>query len=216
MRAWFGGDLAAWTFTVGEQITVGALQGRTALAVGGIGVTFYNAPVGGTRYTDLLDAEGGSIAHVLSSTGDNGYGYAQIPRVQGPHEVTDMWAQAGDGPRTLMTATDAAAVAHRTAEDLHAHRHLPDPHPGLFVAAAGGSDIRLPDGDTKTTGLRIWVPSGARDANAFEALCNVGTAEAPDWRPGTVVSPYGQLRAQAVAPNMVPLKVLQRSGAPNA
>ncbi|MFE9936310.1 hypothetical protein [Streptomyces hirsutus] len=60
-------------------------------------VTFWNAAADGVRYTDLLDGAGAPVEAVVSDE------HGSIPRFQGPHGVTGMWADAG-GPRAWMDA----------------------------------------------------------------------------------------------------------------
>ncbi|MCW5252206.1 hypothetical protein [Streptomyces sp. SHP 1-2] len=60
-------------------------------------VTFWDSAVDGARYTDLLDGTGAAVEAVTSDE------HGAIPRFQGPHGVTGMWADAG-GPRAWMDA----------------------------------------------------------------------------------------------------------------
>lgn len=121
MRWWFGGSLSDWTFA---PVSLAGVDDADDLAqlVGGVEVTFWNAEVGGTRYTDLLDVDGVPITSVFSSDGGDGREVGTIPPFQGPEDVTRMWAQAGDGPRALIMATDvgdmaAAAIAQAEAAE---------------------------------------------------------------------------------------------------
>lgn len=67
-------------------------------------VTFWDSEVGGTRYTDLLDAEGLPTAAIDSKAG-------QLPLFYGPDGVVAMWADDGDNERHLMLATDTQTIA---------------------------------------------------------------------------------------------------------
>jgi hypothetical protein len=101
----FGGGIADWTF--GTVDGINEVDNLTQ-AVGDIAVTFWTAEVGGTQYTDLIGPDGQPTA-TITSTPDGGAGgraVGQIPPLQGPDGVKQMWAQAGDGPRALMVTTD--------------------------------------------------------------------------------------------------------------
>lgn len=104
----FGGGLSDWTFTVGDEVVVGALTGRAVVAVGEVDVTFWSAETGGSQYSDLRDTDGQPIVSVLSEDGNGVRAVGQIPPFVGPDDVKKMWAQAADGPRALMVTTDAA------------------------------------------------------------------------------------------------------------
>jgi hypothetical protein len=100
-RHWFGQSLTDWTFTVGSS--------DEAVLAGGVEISFYNAAVGGSQYTDLLDQAGSPITTVTSSDGTS-LPVGTIPRFQGPDTVTEMWADAGGGARFLMVAVDLGAT----------------------------------------------------------------------------------------------------------
>jgi hypothetical protein len=87
---------------------------------------------------------------------------------------------------------------------------------GDFVATAGGSTIRVPDGDVTTQALLLRVPDGDRTtANAPDTLSvewNAGTAGTPNWRRTGWFNEFGELRSQASAASRIPFRVKQRDG----
>ncbi|KAB2344892.1 glycosyl hydrolase family 28-related protein [Actinomadura rudentiformis] len=106
-RHWFGAGLADWTFTTGD--------GSVLLLAPSAVVTFWNAPTGGVRYTDLLSAGEAPMDAVVSGDGVNTPA-GMLPRFQGPPEVLGMWADAGAGTRLWITATDLGdTIASLTA-----------------------------------------------------------------------------------------------------
>lgn len=89
-------------------------------------------------------------------------------------------------------------------------------NPADFVATAGGSEIRIPDGNTTTQALRIRVPAGDRTTagapDTLEVQWNAGTDGAPNWRRVGWLNEFGEIRVQASAGSRVPLRVKQRDG----
>ena len=111
MRYWYGGTHADWVMTPGNQTGEDSpVQGYQPVMVPGQTVTLWDAPTGGTQYTDLLDADGNPISQVTADE------YGSIPPFQGPDGVTYLWASAsedGSEPRYLMaspTLGDALAA----------------------------------------------------------------------------------------------------------
>ncbi|MGW1546668.1 glycosyl hydrolase family 28-related protein [Streptomyces sp. NPDC002346] len=66
----------------------------------GAEVTFWDTPVDGTQYTDLLDVSGTPASSMISDE------HGALPRFQGPDGVAGMWADAGGGTRAWMSARD--------------------------------------------------------------------------------------------------------------
>lgn len=95
---------------------------------------------------------------------------------------------------------------------------------GLSAAAAvltaGGSTIRIPDGDSTTQALLIRVPSGDRTTlsapDTLSVEWNAGTDGSPNWRRTGWFNEFGELRTQASAPTRVPFRVKQRDGTQTA
>ncbi|MGW4728084.1 hypothetical protein ACWEQC_02575 [Streptomyces shenzhenensis] len=67
-------------------------------------VTFYDAQVDGTQYTDLLNTASEPITSVTSDE------YGGLPRFWGPDGVTGMWASAGGGSRAYMDAHSVTSI----------------------------------------------------------------------------------------------------------
>lgn len=101
-RHWFLGGVSDWAFTTATADGVANLAQLT----GGATIQFWNARVGGTRYTDLLDVNGDPIDEAVSSDGGDGSVVGAYAPIQGPDDVTYMWAGAGDGPRVLVATWD--------------------------------------------------------------------------------------------------------------
>lgn len=103
-RYWFGQTLTDWAMTLGTPTDDGnGVLSAPVSAVGPVTITFWNAPTGGSQYTDLLDASGTPIAQVTVGDGTT-YPIGTIPRIQGPDGVTVMWADGGAGIRYKMVA----------------------------------------------------------------------------------------------------------------
>jgi len=101
-----------------QDFSVGVGASNTAILQGGTTVTFYNARTGGTQWTDLLDMSGGAISSVTTSDGTDGRAVGSIPMFQGPDGVFELWAQAGSGPRQLMTASNLGSFVAARYLDL--------------------------------------------------------------------------------------------------
>lgn len=103
MRFWFGSDIAAYVI---NTITIGSAN-NVAQLVGGAAVTFWTSETGGTQYIDLLDSQGNAITFVVAADGSpGGRAVGVLPPFRGPDDVKRMWAQAGAGPRILITTND--------------------------------------------------------------------------------------------------------------
>lgn len=157
----FGGEIAAWTFTVGA--------GDVATVVAGATVSFWSAPTGGTQYTDLAtNADGtGAVDHITSADGTGATARGGLPLFYGPNDVWLMWASANGGPRALMLANDlptsvqantsslvslsASLSAHLSATNPHAVRMTDLVDTNLGAATQG----QLPSWDASTS---RWVP----------------------------------------------------------
>lgn len=125
----FGGDIAAYTISAGTA--------NAATLVGGATITFFDSVTGGSQYTDLAADSTGvtGINFVTSQDGSGGTSIGQIPQFWGPDGIVAMWASANGGPRTLMEATDTAAIAAANATavgatqaQLTSHIAAPNPH----------------------------------------------------------------------------------------
>jgi hypothetical protein len=99
----FGQGPSDWTFTVGTA--------NAATLAGGVTITFWDLPASGTQYTNLLDANGTAITSVTSANGTTALPVGTIPLFYGPDTVTEMWADAGGGYRSLVLAHDGFASA---------------------------------------------------------------------------------------------------------
>lgn len=85
---------------------------------------------------------------------------------------------------------------------------------GASVLTAGGSIIRIPNGDTGTSALRIQLPAGDRadapDTMAF--YVNTGTDASPVWSKTGWYNEYGEFRVQPSASTRTPAKVRRVAG----
>ncbi|MEU1761315.1 hypothetical protein [Micromonospora sp. NPDC005652] len=130
-RYWFGAKLPDWVFASIDD--VGGSNDMVQVR-GGVEVTFHNAEVGGTPYSDLLDVNGVAVSSVITSDGSDGRAPGTIPPFEGPDGVLEMWASAAGGPRLLIEGrtsqllAGAASVAAETAQALAAHLAAPNPH----------------------------------------------------------------------------------------
>lgn len=102
-RHQFGQSPSDWTFTIGT--------GSTAVLAGSVAITMWDLPSAGTQITDLLNSSGAPITSVTSASGTGGLPIGTIPQFYGPDGVTEMWADAGGGYRSQITAHDAYAAS---------------------------------------------------------------------------------------------------------
>lgn len=116
----FGQTPADWTFTVGGS--------GEAILAGGVTMTMWDNPTSGTQQTDLLNATGGAVTTVTSSTGSDGLAAGTIPAFYGPDGVTALWADAGGGARSLMVAGDIGASVSTVQSTLTSHTGAENPH----------------------------------------------------------------------------------------
>jgi len=141
MRYPFGGTLADWTF---DPISVGEVD-NVVHSIGNVEITCWSERVGGQRYTDLLDADGQPVSHVLSSGGDDGAAVGQIPVFFGPDDVPRMWVAAGGGPRALILAheqpsTDVVNDPAKLDRSLYSRRGV------LLAASAADGPVPVDPG----------------------------------------------------------------------
>ena len=197
MRFLFGGGAADWTFVPdGDQVVVGDLTGEHAVIVGGVQVTLWSAETGGVQYADLLDTDENPIAAVVSEDGTTLRSLGQIPPFWGPDNVPELWAQAADGPRSLLLGRlgDAMLAVQQesgtTAAQFAAHSASANPHSTAthdlsdFSAAAPAAG-QIPVWNA-TSGA--WEPSSPAglDPNAFVKVTGGSTIAVPNGNTTTV------------------------------
>lgn len=161
-RLTFGGGLADWTMTIDGTSSV--------FATGNVNVTFWDSRTGGNRYLDLQDTSGSAVTSVTSSTGADGQAIGQIPNFLGPDGVFELWAQAGSGPRALMTAINLGSYLGPMRSQLDAHLSPGVVNPHL------------------TTLTSLIDVSGASAGTAGQLL---GTDGSGGWAPVTVAGVGG-------------------------
>jgi len=125
----FGQGPSDWTFTVGAA--------NAATLAGGVVITVWDSATSGTQLTDLLDATGSAISTVTSSTGASGLPVGTIPRFSGPDGVTQMWADAGGGYRSLMVALDLGADVKTLQTSTAGHYAASNPHNTTYFDLTG-------------------------------------------------------------------------------
>lgn len=90
-------------------------------------------------------------------------------------------------------------------------------NPADFVKTAGGSTIRIPDGNTTLFAQEIRLPASRTNApDAFQVWWNAGSNSAPSWLEVFWLASTGEPRVQASADNRVALKVQRRSASATA
>ncbi|TDB90904.1 hypothetical protein E1264_03505 [Actinomadura sp. KC216] len=89
--------------------------------------------------------------------------------------------------------------------------------PGDVVLTAGGSSIRIPDGNVTTQALNIRIPAGDRPSapDTFAIFYNTGTDAAPVWERTGYFNEYGELRVIPSAPTRVPVRIRLLNGQTN-
>lgn len=156
-RHQFGQGPADWTFTVGT--------GDAAVLAGGVAITMFDLPTSGTQYTDLLNSSGSPITSVTSSTGTDGLPIGTIPLFFGPDGITEMWADAGGGYRSRITAHDGYAPSDdvRFAQVAGA-TFGGTPAAGRTLVATSGSTV-------------AWTDAAVIDAKAVYGATGDGTTD---------------------------------------
>lgn len=165
-RASFGKTPADFTMVVGP-----AGQMRVTPAA----LTFWDAEVGGTQFTDLL-LNGAPVSSITTPVD------GEIPLFEGPDGVVEMWVDAGGGRLRLVasgaesaaaaqaaaTAAEAAATEAEDAVTAAVPKSLIDAKGDLIVGTAADTPGRLAVGangrqlfadSTQATGLR-WGAEG--------------------------------------------------------
>lgn len=91
-------------------------------------------------------------------------------------------------------------------------------NPNAFVSVAGGSVVRVAEGNTTTIGEEIRTPAGNRDtaANAWQASWNAGTSSVPSWALGFYLNGYAEGRARATRDTGVAFRIERRSSGATA
>lgn len=215
-RFWYGGGIADWTFAYGDDVVVGELTGEAAVVVGDIAVTFWSQEQGGDQYTDLVDADGNRVTEITSSAGTATRAKGQIPPFQGPDNITQMWAQAGDsGSRALVQGALGDAVlavtaqAAQTQQSLAAHlgSATSNPHGTRYSDLVGVSPSAPQNGqvyvyDAATGNL---VPTTVQGLNAADFVSTKGGSE--------ITIPNGNTTTKAM---VVRVPAGDRTGAVNA
>lgn len=122
----FAGDIPSFVIDPDETNAVKVVPGSV--------VTFWTGQTDGTQYLDLLDMSNQPITSMTAGA-DGG-----IPRLQGPDDITVMWAQADDGTasRRKMLA-DVGPTARQAAADSAAANTGLQTAPWLVYQAADGS-----------------------------------------------------------------------------
>jgi hypothetical protein len=153
-RLTFGGGIADWTMTIDGTNSV--------FTSGNIVVTFWDSRTGGNRYTDLQDTSGSAVTSVTSSTGADGQSIGQIPNFLGPDGVFELWAQAGSGPRALMTAINLGSYLGPVRSQLDAHLSPGVVNPHLTTLSSlvdvNGASAGTVGQLLGTDGTGLWAP----------------------------------------------------------
>lgn len=197
VRYLYGGGVADWTFVPdGVDVTVEDLTGQKAVVVKGVSLTFWSDETAGEQYADLTDINGNPISTVTVEDGTGTRALGQVPPFYGPDEITEMWAQAGTGPRTLMSGRlglvlqEVQQQAATTAAQLAPHLGASNPHStatGDLVdvdpAPPGDGQILVFDADTGR-----YVPTSATglDPTGFVKVIGGSTIQVPNGDTTTV------------------------------
>jgi hypothetical protein len=100
-------------------------------------------------------------------------------------------------------AVDDVVDGELLAYDLATGKWIPVSGTGLnpadFVSTAGGSQIRVPDGNITTRALQIFIPAGDRGPAppTMSVWFNAGTDLSPNWQETTRFNEFGEARFQA-------------------
>lgn len=189
-RSDFGGTTADFTFTIGSANVMSIAPSAV--------LTFWSAPTGGTRYTDLI-VNGSAATSVTSDA------YGNVPQFQGPDGITSMWADGGGGERVRFNTSDGptdGTVAGYASTTGSATKAVLDGAYGRLSAVAAGGVATISTDTTATIGKanRVDASASARSitipdgANAGDIL----VAEKYDSTTNTV-SLTGKIRSTTSA-----------------
>lgn len=123
----FGG-VADYVISVGTD--------NAATLVPAATVTVWNASVGGSQYTDLVQTDGTTPISSGELTADSS---GAVPEFYGPDGVTELYldANAGSGPRRRTIATDLGADVSTLRTDLDTHTGQANPHGTRYSDLSG-------------------------------------------------------------------------------
>jgi hypothetical protein len=156
-RATFGGTAADFLMTVGPGGVIRASSGT---------LTLWTAQTGGTQVTDLL--LNGNAASTIP-VGSNG----AVPIFQGPDEVSELWADAGNG-RVRIDAGGSLQVLVDEAVEQATQDHIPGVELGYASrtttytttsTVTGASAVTIPGvtatvvGQGRPVDVRFYAPS---------------------------------------------------------
>lgn len=189
--------------------TGGYRIGQVPLFYGPPDVTYMWASANGGERVAVGSIDSADLAGAVATQ------FAQHASAQNPHNTT---------MRTLTDVNFPASIPNGAIPvwDTATSRWLANSATGLnpasFVKTAGGSTIRIPDGDTTTIGMEMRIPAGNRAAavNTFQTYWNSGTDAVPAWVPVFELNEYGEIRCQASSSGRVPLRIKQRDGTQTA
>ncbi len=186
----FGGDLAAWVFTVGPS--------NVATLAPNIAITFWNAQTGGSQYTDLATAVDGSgpISQVTSGDGSGAAPAGAIPVFYGPPDVLTMWASAAGQARKLIVAHSLAAAA----------ASLVVPQVWTALQAFG------PIGNANIGRVELYAEPTGQVADLLTAYSGTDTGQSGQRQRTTYLNEKGELRCIAAKSNSVALRFKGQPG----
>ncbi|MFE1734317.1 hypothetical protein ACFW6X_29915 [Streptomyces bacillaris] len=133
-------------------------------------IRFWDAPVDGTQYTDLLDATGNPVAYVISDS------YGQVPRFEGPDEVFGMWADAGGARRAWLYAHTSGKGepgqdgSHWYFGDGDPESTVADPLEGDLFVDTGSGDLYSYTGSGWVLQTNIRGPEGPAGAGEVASV----------------------------------------------
>jgi len=104
-------------------------------------------------------------------------------------------------------------LAYSTAVNKWVAQSATGLNPNDFVKTAGGSTIRIPDGNTTDFALEIRIPAGSRSTapDTLSFWWNAGTDGSPSWQQTSRFNEFGEERLQSSANDRTPERIKQFS-----
>lgn len=182
-RHLFGDTVADWAFTA-----VDGVDGEDDIlqAAGGATITLWNARTGGSQITDLQDATGAAIDHVVTSDGSDGRAPGTIPSFYGDDDRWVAWASADGGPRVLLVSSDVGEVIGPLVDTINltltAHRESANPHGTASTDLTDFTDTAPTPGQVPQYDGERYVPTtvDGLDPAAFVSTVGGSTIALPE------------------------------------
>lgn len=157
-RAWFGGTSNDWPFVEVEAFGATLIALNEGTATG----TCWDAKVGGTQWTDLLDVNDNPITSFTVVGPD-------WPEIQGPDNVMGMWFDFGAGRFYVQARDQAAAAAASATAAAASETNAATSATAAAASAQTAHDISNIDTSDGVVSALVPASSGSATSTALKA-----------------------------------------------